>query len=141
MSSKRTFMVAVPAEMERSPILWAARAVFAQGGWLETDVGEAVVAALAGCERVAGTPGVYLSPPLDAPGFVERLLPASGRLLVVGASGMGGWVPSQAARLRGAEVLQLAHVDPLLEVPGDVGASIQVLARVTARIQALVARL
>ncbi len=141
MSERRTFMVSVPSDMDRSPVLWAARAVFAQAGWVEGEAGEAVVAAMAGCEDVVGAPGVYISPPLDSPGFVERMEPAAGRLLVVGASGMGGWAPAQAARLRGAEVLQLAHVDPRLEVAGDVMASIQVLARVTDRIRALVARL
>lgn len=136
----RSYRVMAPERFALSPVLWAARRAFEDAFWVESNgEHEAVVAVAESCPSAAGLPGIFLAPPLEAPGLVEALN-AAHPVLVIGSPGIGGWVPGLAARLK-CEVLQVARIGADLEVAGDLAASIQVLARLAARFEAVVARL
>lgn len=123
-------------------VLWYARRVFENHGWVESAQGyEAVVAFGEACAEVAGAPGIYLNPPLTATSVSVGIEAGSGPMLVVGVSSSPTWSAAAAARLRRPEVLQLAMVDESFEVEGSVIASIEVLNRLVTRFEALLARL
>jgi hypothetical protein len=136
----RRYRVMAPERFAASPVLWAARRAFDDAFWVESSAEhEAVVAVAESCSEAVGTPGIFLAPPLEAPGLVEALN-ANHPVLVIGSPGIGGWAPALAARLR-CEVLQVARIGADLEVAGDLAGSIQVLARLATRFEAVVAKL
>lgn len=99
-----------------------------------------VVAMGARCHEVATIPGMFMSPPLSDRALTATLGENRGPLLLVGSNDHDGWSQAAAARLRHAEVLQLAGVDRNLEIPGDFSASVPVLVRVMERFASMIDR-
>ncbi len=97
-----------------------------------------VVCAGDACIRHAERPGMFIAPDLDDDGLMTQLKASPGPLLLVGGEGLPGWSQARAVRVRQAEVLQLPRVDRAIGVPGDLSASLDVLATVLRRFEALI---
>lgn len=124
------------------PVIWAAAAAFEAAGWnTGPDNPQAVIAYGSGCEAAGGLPGVYLAPPIADPRVFDSLCSITGPLLVVGTMLDPSWIPSLAAKMRGAEILQIPRANHGLMIAGDLQATLEVVKRIAARVEALVARL
>lgn len=86
-------------------------------------------------------PGVWLTPLLGRPVVAEALQQATVPTLVVGSVDDPTWDRAAAARLHRADVLQVTGADHLLQVPGDVPRSLEILTQVADRIDRFVTRL
>lgn len=140
----RSFWVGPGEYLPSGPVLWCARRVFTDAGWSEVtglEEADAVITFGSDCRRSAAWGGVFLVPPLTDAAVVEAMNDRTRPRLVVGVTESADWSPSAAARLHGAEVLQLPRVGPDFELAGDMPYTLSVLARLTDRLQSLVRRL
>ncbi|WP_432485420.1 alpha/beta hydrolase [Kineococcus esterisolvens] len=78
-----------------------------------------------------GLPGIWLTPLLREPDLCRAAGRATAPTLLVGGSADPYW-DAAAARQSGQRVLEVAGADHSMEVPGDVGASMQSLQAVLA---------
>jgi hypothetical protein len=85
-----------------------------------------------------GLPGVWLTPLLHEPEIAREFERLGAPALLVGGSADESW-DGELARRVGHEVLELADADHGLQLAGDPGASLDLLGRVVAAVDAFVA--
>jgi hypothetical protein len=85
-----------------------------------------------------GLPGVWLTPLLHEPEIAREFERLGAPALLVGGSADESW-DGELARRVGHEVLELADADHGLQLAGDPGASVDLLGRVVAAVDAFVA--
>jgi len=128
------------------PFAWmrdrAARALdLAETGTVAV-VGKSLASAAAALVGERGLPAVWLTPLLIRPEVVEALAAVTAPTLAVGGTADASWTDGPPLRPSAAlEVLELEGLDHSLQVPGDVGASLDALRQVTERIGAFLDRL
>ena len=104
-------------------------------------IGKSLASAAAGLAAERNRSAVWLTPLLDRPEVVEALRASDAPTLLVGSPADPSWGEGELPERPGLEVLELEGLDHSLQVEGDPAASLDVLARVTERVGAFIARL
>jgi hypothetical protein len=104
-------------------------------------IGKSLASTAAGLAAEHDRPAIWLTPLLTRPNVVEALEASTAPTLIVGSPADPTWGEGEVPRRPGLEVLELDGLDHSLQQEGDPSASLDVLARVTERIGAFIARL
>ena len=105
-------------------------------------VAKSISSLAAGLDRTATLPAIWLTPVLNFPEVVAALerRTAPG-LLVGGTADDPHWIPSIAARMPAAEIVEIEGADHALQIEGDARRSVDTLRRVVDAVLSFVERL
>lgn len=132
-------------EGEADPFAWARgaarHALDGAGERATAVVGKSLGTVGAELAAERALPSVWLTPVLDRGPVPAALAAATAPALLVGGSADPMWVPTALVENDALELLELDGLDHALQRPGDPGASLEALRRVTSAIDQFLARL
>jgi hypothetical protein len=115
------------------PLAWerecAKRAIEAAGEAKVLVIGKSLASLLAGEIAERDLPAVWLTPLLDQPSVIDGLAQTRHLTLLAGGDADPTWLSARVPDNPAIEVLELPGVDHTVQVPGDLRASLEALAR------------
>jgi hypothetical protein len=135
--SRRAVILPGVRYLSQAPLLWFAREA-AAGAEYVVVIGKSLGSSAA--SLVTG-PAIWLTPLLDRDEIVAALESAAAPTLLVGSPADPTWGDGRVPENPSLQVLELEGLDHSLQVSGDPLASLDVLRRVTERVDAFVGAL